>query len=529
MKIVASIFLAVFLAASTAGAQEGTFADVVVVVDESGSMSTEHAWLQGPDNQSVMVALERALTAAGVAPVRFGLVGFPGQTPARLLEVGGAGQPFGDGLRFEGTAGGLTTGGGGTEDGYCAIQFALGAYPFTAGPRRNIILVTDEDRDVLGFPECQAIDLPVIRNNLAAAGVVLNVIVNGSFSAADGTSVLGVALEGSGGEVAYVEDGAGGFVTVPGPVNKNGDGTTVADYVDLALELGGAAWDLNKLRQGGFPAQSFTNAFIDVKVREIASQGLNLSATVGECWRDEVLFKLGVTPSFRTVSARGGEASFDLSAGGAPRSWTASGDAPWLELPGGRTARGTGDMTVRVAPNDGPARSATLSVVLEGSEDCPRSLRVAQNGTPDEGPAGCLAGGSLAGEVVSATVGSEACPVLAVLLDRRPPGEMRGALYVRVQASSPSSRDSLAWLLTPEEGGGASLRLAGEGGVFLPDAGRFAFFRGLLEEADLRLEVGTAGLEGYVLAFETLCLEDGLEFAAENLVPIQRVEVAVGR
>ena len=49
----------------------------------------------------------------------------------------------------------------------------------------------------------------------------------------------------------------------------SGWGTTTSDYVQLALGTGGAAWDLNQLRAGGLTAQSFTEAFVDVKVGEI--------------------------------------------------------------------------------------------------------------------------------------------------------------------------------------------------------------------------------------------------------------------
>ena len=248
------------------------FTDIVVVVDESGSMDTEHSWLQGPDNGSVMVVLDRALYAAGVQDVRFGLTGFPSETPARGFDVGETGQLFGTSLEFEQAALDLTLWGGWTEDGYCALQFVFDVYPFTSGPRKNVILITDEDRDVLqSFPECEPLDFDIVRSNLETAGIVLNAIVDCSFTTAGGDSALGVALDESGEEVAYVEDGVGGFVTVPGPVDKLGFGSTVADYVDLALKLGGAAWDLNKLREGAFSAESFTNAFIDVKVKEITS------------------------------------------------------------------------------------------------------------------------------------------------------------------------------------------------------------------------------------------------------------------
>jgi hypothetical protein len=74
------------------------------------------------------------------------------------------------------------------------------------------------------------------------------------------------------GGIGYKANGAGGFTTCTGATVGAGAGTTNADYVQLALGLGGAAWDLNALRAGGLTAQSFTAAFVDIKVQEITQQ-----------------------------------------------------------------------------------------------------------------------------------------------------------------------------------------------------------------------------------------------------------------
>ena len=77
--------------------------------------------------------------------------------------------------------------------------------------------------------------------------MVLNVVVNASLRDGNGNTALGVA---SGGR-AFIADGLGGFTRETGGVAVGGFGSTVSDYVDLALNLGGAAWDLNQLRAGG--------------------------------------------------------------------------------------------------------------------------------------------------------------------------------------------------------------------------------------------------------------------------------------
>jgi len=43
-----------------------------------------------------------------------------------------------------------------------------------------------------------------------------------------------------------------------------GSGCCASDYVPLAFETGGAVWNLNKLREGGFIAAAFTEAFVEI-------------------------------------------------------------------------------------------------------------------------------------------------------------------------------------------------------------------------------------------------------------------------
>jgi hypothetical protein len=149
---------------------------------------------------------------------------------------------------------------GGTEDGYAGITFALNNVNLDRDAA-NFILVTDEDRDNLrGGETTQS-----ITDSLKNLGIVLNVVVNATLHDGNGATALGIDSDGN----AFKADGAGGFTTESGGVAISGFGTTIADYINPALATGGAAWDLNQLRAGGLLAQSFTNAFIDIKVQEI--------------------------------------------------------------------------------------------------------------------------------------------------------------------------------------------------------------------------------------------------------------------
>ncbi len=237
-------------------------ADVVVIVDESGSMGGEHTWLPG-----MIADLEAGLLAAGVGTGadanNYALVGFGGHTagdvPHKHL-VGGA--DWGTSAQFGIAAGGLVTSGG-FEDGWNGIDYFFDNYTPRGGDiALNVILVTDEDRD----NQNGALSYANVLAQLTSAGALLNAVVNCGFG--PGADVLGVDSSGD----AYKADGLGGFTTVAGGSQSGGcAGTTKANYVDMAWASGGAAWDLNKLRAGGLTAESFSSAFVDIKVQEITT------------------------------------------------------------------------------------------------------------------------------------------------------------------------------------------------------------------------------------------------------------------
>jgi len=237
-------------------------ADVVAVVDESGSMAGEHAWLGG-----MITSLESGLIANGVGsgatPNRYGLTGYGGSSShlnPHMHLVGGS--ALGPAANFGAAAGTLVTNGG-TEDGWRGISYALNNYNFNANSAVNIILVTDEDRDNTDA----SITYNSVLGDLTRKNALLNAVVDASFTC-DAGAALGIDSKGNG----YVADGSGGFNLCANGTATGGFGSTIADYVNLALASGGAAWDLNQLRAGGTTATSFTNALINIKVQEISNQ-----------------------------------------------------------------------------------------------------------------------------------------------------------------------------------------------------------------------------------------------------------------
>lgn len=235
-----------------------TTSNVVFIVDESGSMSGEQAFLRNV----VIDKLDADLAAAGVTSRSYGVIGYGGPNSGvpRLRDD----AILDDAATTKTNLGTLVTSGG-TEDGYQAIQFALDNLQFTAGAAINFILVTDEDRDVESSDTFAS-----IKAALTSRNILLNAIINNPFTSDNkvASEVLGIDSDGR----AFFDAGAGTFGTDTGAVIGNGSGTTETDYAELALQTGGAAWNLNLLRAGGDKAIAFANAFIDIKVQEITTQ-----------------------------------------------------------------------------------------------------------------------------------------------------------------------------------------------------------------------------------------------------------------
>lgn len=259
MSAAVAATLGVLVSSSAAFASSvNTISNVVFVVDESGSMGGEQAFLE-----DFVLDLDADLDAAGVTDRSYGVVGYGRST------AGGAPRTIPSPATLQNAAdtkmslGSLVTSGG-FEDGYEAIDFALDEFSFTPGAAVNFVLVTDEDRDVRGGSN---LDFNSIFGALSSQNILLNAVVNNSFSS-DMGSAIGIDDSGE----AYIADGSGGFVTATGGTAGSGAGTTKTDYVDLALDTGGAAWDLNLLRAGGASADSFAAAFLNIKVTEITTQ-----------------------------------------------------------------------------------------------------------------------------------------------------------------------------------------------------------------------------------------------------------------
>ncbi|XP_062505740.1 uncharacterized protein LOC134182357 isoform X2 [Corticium candelabrum] len=252
-----------------------TKADICFVVDESGSMVQEHRWLV-----DTVAELDKKLRGEGLQEIRYCLIGYGAREHllGSFIINGGKLQDVKNGIRSL-----LQT--GKVEDGYAAMYLAFsnnGSFTFTTGAdaSRVIVLVTDEDRDNLAdmLPENVKLDYEEMLNYLTTNDVILNVVVNQYFKDTNRTDSLTE-------EFAFGMDylNRSYFLSQRNytrietqtayPVHDGGYGTTLTDYVNMALKTNGSAWDLKQLRSGTTEqVAAFTDAFIDMKVEEIITR-----------------------------------------------------------------------------------------------------------------------------------------------------------------------------------------------------------------------------------------------------------------
>ena len=243
-------------------------ADIIVLVDESRSMIQEHAWLA-----DISLGLDNTLKSegigSGVLKNLFCLVGFahPPEINGRVIRMK-SGEVMGDAAEFNDARSEIAQDGR-IEDMYAAMELGFRECELRPGMACQVIGITDEGRTPL-------IDstYDTMKTALEQRGCILNVGVNEKMQTTKDGNVIG-ALGVSSNNDSAIELEGGNFEIIRRkgkPLSDTGHGTTHADYVKLAFENGGAAWDLNELRKGGDTSLAFTKAFIDLKVREISRQ-----------------------------------------------------------------------------------------------------------------------------------------------------------------------------------------------------------------------------------------------------------------
>ena len=178
-------------------AQTQDAADIVLLIDDSGSMNLEHEWLLG-----MVPFMEAALIRAGVGDHdnrnRYCAIAFGGigpLEPAHFLLVNGekcfTAEQFPK-ARVQLKNVGLY------EDGYEAIHFAITNVPFRDSPfiAKNILLITDEGRTII--QQGQGLTKASIRDELLKNDALVNVIVSASYQDTANQAEVVLGQDGNG-------------------------------------------------------------------------------------------------------------------------------------------------------------------------------------------------------------------------------------------------------------------------------------------------------------------------------------------
>ena len=236
-------------------------ADVILVVDESGSMNTEHQWIINMTRRLDEVLQE--LNIGRNVSNMFGLTGFGSfkYTNGRIVTYNG--RSFFEANEVDKLIAMLQVSGR-EEDGYLALKFAIDNYEFRSNAVKQFILITDEERDILETGLNKTNILNMIEDSQ------LSGVVSEGFESVDSIPAIGMDSNGN----AYVYDPLSPNLirlVIGGarPIKDTSYATTNEDYTDLVLSSEGSIWDLLLLRQGGQVAEAFTEAFVQATIEGI--------------------------------------------------------------------------------------------------------------------------------------------------------------------------------------------------------------------------------------------------------------------
>lgn len=192
LKKIVSSMLAVMAIGAASSAQAAILTDIVMIVDESGSMGGVQTNLRNN------IGLFASILSAGGVDARFALVGYGNSSvvPRTLTTFTTAGG-------FATAALGLVASGG-TEPGYTSIAYALNAFgssglTYRSNAVTNVILFTDEpsNGDTLSRGGGTAWTSALVDAELKAADALFNAVLSGN----DTINSYSALATGNGGQV----------------------------------------------------------------------------------------------------------------------------------------------------------------------------------------------------------------------------------------------------------------------------------------------------------------------------------------
>ena len=153
------------------------------------------------------------------------------------------------------------------EDGYDAILYALENNRFRDLSSRQLVLITDEDRDTIDAN----LRASGMLQRLQQADVTLHILANSILRDENGDCLLGLAFDGKQ-SIATAATAQGNFeqAVIENPIILDRSGNTKGDYYGLIEQNTGFYWDIMSLRQGTSDVRtSFSAAFVHHLVGDV--------------------------------------------------------------------------------------------------------------------------------------------------------------------------------------------------------------------------------------------------------------------
>ena len=227
-----------------------TAVDFIMVVDQTPSMRKSITWLNTfvPQFNTEMESANVGTAATcqnQYAVVGFGLKKDPFQAIYHT-QNGSTLFPIAD---FADVSRRLKEAGGRFEDGYFAMYAALSNLPLRNSTRncqvkRSILLMTNEHRNTIKDARFRSLDRAKMKLLLKRYKIELHVMVDNQF-VVGGFGGVGVDSRGIGYMAPPNSDVC--FNISSNITIQDGFDSTMKDYVTLALETGGTAWDIERI------------------------------------------------------------------------------------------------------------------------------------------------------------------------------------------------------------------------------------------------------------------------------------------
>ena len=227
-------------------------ADVIIAVDEGSVGHESRKWLYDLTGHLEQELIQGGFGAGQECSNLYGMVAYGGQSSPEAesgrIPMSLEGTAMSNWTNFLQVLGNFETESitVGQSDGYAAIKYALDKLPLRMGcpsVTKLLIHLTNRDRDAVDVASGKGL----IQQRLQFEKVIMHSIAQSQFLA-DGQRAFGVHRDDSSSLTAYLPSQSTFYRRVTQNVQiGSAVGSSVSDYVELALAAGGGAFDITRI------------------------------------------------------------------------------------------------------------------------------------------------------------------------------------------------------------------------------------------------------------------------------------------